>query len=859
MKTSKFFEHIKARTHFNTSADDFDIYRPASLYDAKKHLAATRTGTSSAEAPDLCACCGANANKKPFTLWSNTREFLVYGPVYKLAFDFMKFSIFVLLLNLGVTGIATMTSVSVIWGCLFSSCSEGEFKTQFEDSYYVTRLLGLLNIILLIGAKSYFLGKINAIKDTLSHTDAPEGYSVRITDIPREFSDINIVNSIRSIDGSYEVVKVNMVYNIRKYLRAVKRYLILQKEVKILRHKGMEYSKEYRQLKTKLDAALDQLYNIKREYEDRAKLGSKFTGVAFVSLMKQRQASDLLQKANRRVFRFRFTRVRTTIAPAPHPTDVRWKNYGLSKTQKVFRLSLTMVIATVLMAVSFFLIYNLSRIQLKLYNQNNGNFGVYVVALVISLVISIINVVLRLALRFSTKLERTETFTDFESSVVWKIALAIFLNTAIITLFANYSSGEFNVFQAKGILIQLGFIMTINMVVTGTFTFFDVEYFYILYRRYTSVKKIYNGELLQVEANDAFENQEFELALAHFNAVRALAIALFYQSVFPFGLIFGVIEVGYAYWAYKWQFVYRAQRPRVLNIDFSIQMVRFFELLIFICGLGYFVFDLILLPAFNPLSALILAISAFEAVVLPADELLAALRGRRVYSEKTYNEARLDFTSEYDRLNPMTQKKAYAEWLDFVELARRVNPNDIQIPQRYPGLEEGRENIMANLFDYATAGHTYGKGSKNVHSQENPFRRRDEHGKYDFLAHLNLYKLEEEADRKKARSALELVDNKDKTKGGYDILIDNPVSVLNEDIRRSFDAQKRCIDYFESKGIREVELKEMKDTKFLDFIKKEGYESLVNERNIRDIFKDYKYEQAKNKGAEIELIEKSKE
>jgi len=199
-------------------------------------------------------------------------------------------------MNLVVSGIATISTVGVIWSCLFSSCPEEDFKEQYSSNYYITHLLALLNIILLIAAKSYYLSKINIIKDRFSHIDAPESYSVLITNIPREFNDIKIAHSVKSINPNFEIIKINMVYNIRKYLGAVKKYVYLQQKIKILTHKQKDYSREFYKLKQELEKALENLYEIKKEYENPEKLKSYFTGVAFVSLATQEEANDCYQK-----------------------------------------------------------------------------------------------------------------------------------------------------------------------------------------------------------------------------------------------------------------------------------------------------------------------------------------------------------------------------------------------------------------------------------------------------------------------------------------------------------------------------------------------------------------------------------
>lgn len=152
----------------------------------------------------------------------------------------------------------------------------------------------------------------------------------------------------------------------------------------------------------KRNACEDIINKIKEEYKKKNK-ESKTT--AFVTFATNRQKNlvldynpqDLISKIkdyipflrneNRFFIERNGTKYNLKIFPAPDPEDVVWSNIGVTSCEKITRKILTFTITTVILAISFIIVYSLSTTQ----NQNQSNFYL---SIIISLSISIINLVI---------------------------------------------------------------------------------------------------------------------------------------------------------------------------------------------------------------------------------------------------------------------------------------------------------------------------------------------------------------------------------------------------------------------------------------------------------------------------------
>jgi len=71
---------------------------------------------------DLCKCCGEESNKEKFKLFDHVTEYYIYGPIYTITFNFLKFAIFCLILTFLVNLVFSLSRNRYYLSCPFSSC-----------------------------------------------------------------------------------------------------------------------------------------------------------------------------------------------------------------------------------------------------------------------------------------------------------------------------------------------------------------------------------------------------------------------------------------------------------------------------------------------------------------------------------------------------------------------------------------------------------------------------------------------------------------------------------------------------------------------------------------------------------------
>lgn len=84
------------------------------------------------------------------------------------------------------------------------------------------------------------------------------------------------------------------------------------------------------------------------------------------------------------------------IYPAPDPEDIVWSNIGVTNCEKTTRKLITFTITVILLALSYVIVYGLSRVQ-----KEQGND--LIISLLISITISVVNLLIGQVIQLLTK------------------------------------------------------------------------------------------------------------------------------------------------------------------------------------------------------------------------------------------------------------------------------------------------------------------------------------------------------------------------------------------------------------------------------------------------------------------------
>jgi hypothetical protein len=286
---------------------------------------------------------------------------------------------------------------------------------------------------------------------------------------------------------------------------------------------------------------------------------------------------------------------------------------------------------------------------------------------------------------------------------VYKLVTAVFINTALVVLIANRVALDadarfpdspvyrWRIFGASGTTGNMIIVMIIDVFVDALILFFDPRYLLRSFRRFR-VQRLLNagsGNVLQCEANEVFEGEPYEVADFYFVSFKTFTVAYFYQTVIPYGLALGAIELyqtvipyGLAlgaielfikYWLIKYVSVRRARKPIDTNVEFSLNMIKAFELVIACLVGGFLVFKVILgdWGVFSrPMVIVVAAIGGYELIFG-----IKALRGcyenqtvaRKTDRLRSFQDNERDFPYDYDRMNPISMGRAYKEYVNRIK------------------------------------------------------------------------------------------------------------------------------------------------------------------------------------------------
>ena len=192
--------------------------------------------------------------------------------------------------------------------------------------------------------------------------------------------------------------------------------------------------------------------------------------IAFVTFKSTVESDDMVE-ANvhnklDRVFgrsRLEYKKIPVFVERAPEAEDIIWENLTYKFWAKARRVLITWAVTIFILALCFFINGTLTlymrTIRDQMEGDDDGQGGIlnplFLITIISSLVILIMNKLLAIFIVFFTKLEKHHTNTEYEISTAFKLAIATFINSALIPLFINSSRDEY---FSQGIYIYIIYI-----------------------------------------------------------------------------------------------------------------------------------------------------------------------------------------------------------------------------------------------------------------------------------------------------------------------------------------------------------------------------------------------------------------
>ena len=393
------------------------------------------------------------------------------------------------------------------------------------------------------------------------------------------------------------------------------------------------------------------------------------------------------------------------IEHATEAYEVLWKNLGYTTIQKYLYLSLSIIATLILVGLSLCIVLLFNHIQYNLTESNAKKFWKYLLSFLISIFISIMNTLGYLILeKVTSKFETIETKTGYYISLSAKITFFTFINTAIVPVLSNYIRDEWG---NNELLLNNVLMIFITNITLKPFLFYLGPELCLKISRRAKARLDLQGmrwedsPYTQKELNEIFENPKMDLCFKYSFFSNILLTSLFYMSIFPLGIAFGLLALILSYFLETYYLGFY-KRPEVLNarlVKFFIQnfkiivMVFFGGNYLFFCSIKvHHKFDW---PLFNFIFFIVI-------LFLPYNDININFLGLTEGDAKkgSYEDYELMFPTDYEKQNPLSKKTAIVNYFKKLEKMSLI--------------DKYQSNYLINNVNKESYMDNYYKTSKNI-------------------------------------------------------------------------------------------------------------------------------------------------
>ena len=435
----------------------------------------------------------------------------------------------------------------------------------------------------------------------------PTDYSIMIKSLPKKFDKRVFISSFCRFMGLREEEDISRVVftndiskyadKMKKYMQLVKTRALIEKYRSCLIDKGIPPDQAKLRIPSSLkgcgthyknDRALnDDIRYMESKLNEMQKSPSlylKEAPVVFITFSKTTTKNRILDKHKSR--HYKKTKIPIIDAGIPsrskykvrimnpeEPSKVIWEN--LHCTSQTLRSVFTWFITLLIIAASFvgnyYLKKNGEKYALKIAKSNNPNSTkVKIFTLFSSILIAIINMIVVFIIPILVKLEKRISLTDYHSSASFKLALAQFLNTALIPLIVNWKAGSY--FVSNGLINQVALNWVFLIFVTPIVEIFDPLNILKKIRVCIARSKGDKSELMQSEANTLYLPPVQPMCLKYSNLLLIIYYSAFYLQLWPPGIVLLLVGILFNYLVDKLLTIYRYSR-----LEYPSESIAFFN------------------------------------------------------------------------------------------------------------------------------------------------------------------------------------------------------------------------------------------------------------------------------------------
>ena len=370
------------------------------------------------------------------------------------------------------------------------------------------------------------------------------------------------------------------------------------------------------------------------------------------------------------------------VEQADEPSDIIFENLEYTILFKILRTFVVYVISFFFGIFSnsiFFVILAAINELLDYINKKFDNQVVqYLTSLAISFASTFLNYIYENIFHILTKFEKQSTWTNYYLSYSLKVTTFSFINSGILPLLGeiyNPSNGHITLINNMLMMFLL------NSIYTPIRWTLDISYFIKKIRIWWLERQKEPDDehgKTQKELNEFYELPPMNIAIKYSYVVKTLLMAFLYIPIIPLGIVISFLGFFLAFFLEKLNFCKIYKKPEMLGAKICKFYINYFVFVLFACSLCDFLF---LKDTFNTNIWSYITLITFGAfIILPYGKLL-----RKDYLKinkydlftKEYKDC-IDFTEDYERVNPINQKEGKINYLNKLKEKEIISENEYQ-------------------------------------------------------------------------------------------------------------------------------------------------------------------------------------
>ena len=701
---------------------------PELAYD---HKNATRLGKplDMGSKEKMCQCCGYNPRKEHFGFTTKLNELKWAGICYPYMFYTESVFVMNLVILLFIHGSVLFWRLPSIIDCFTHTCDQSTFITAFKNNHHIFGVSFIVNIIVIIITRYLLVAKVGGNQARLhSLIDKPEQFTVLLKGISPKTNDQTISRILNKKTGKeVGIVKINRIYDIREPYAVLKQYIKYGVRFGKAESKYEKYSTKYDRANEDLLLQRIKLKDLHKDLKQRKYIESKQTNTVLVTFKTREERELVLSKVKGFMgFGIRAKETRD-------PYDIIWHEVGYSKFFYLIRLILTYLVAVILISLTF-LVMELAK---------HSFFGNYL--FVMCLILYGTNYTAGKIMRTMVNYQHTVSYLNKTSKLIRQMSLFLTINPIISIILihrADKSLTNFSIYGDSSIVMMAFIYLITEIVLNNIMLLFSLKYLKKKVKRLSvnrSISKNKNPGLVQFESHKLFEGLRFEVDRFFIQFIAHTAFTFFFSSFSYLFPLLGGIGCGMYYFSYKWVFVYRSVILRDYDFELFYRVIKYTDIVYLKLSLGHIFVTLVYTQEISIYGVIALIVLALQTLFGSISIVWNLKRKtKKTGTEDEFDKAELNFANDFDRLNPMTQHKAYQLWLQRLEIIKKgVSVREFDNQSKYT-----EENKIVNLYDYTAFYIKHDAIAKQV--TENPLVSVKSLN-FDIMRIFNFYKLEKRA------------------------------------------------------------------------------------------------------------------